>query len=122
MPEKAETRGKDREVLIAHSMFDPEVFKMFMKAANRNQIGEVWWICLLESMELALCLCHKSDTGEHRRLKGVLSKLMKVFFILSARQKIHFLIGRCNTCLTKERSMPVRAREHVLSLTGRSCT
>ena len=27
LPEKAETRGKAREVLVAHSMFDPAVFK-----------------------------------------------------------------------------------------------
>ena len=28
VPEKAETRGKAWEALVAHSMFDPEVFKM----------------------------------------------------------------------------------------------
>ena len=42
-----ETRGKAKEVLVACSMFDPEVFKMrdgvlmFKKAANRNWMGEV---------------------------------------------------------------------------------
>ena len=42
--EKTETRGKAREVLVACSLFDPEVFKMkegvlmFTKAANRNHI------------------------------------------------------------------------------------
>ena len=47
MPEKGETRSKAREVLVACSMLDPEVFKMkdgvpmFTMAANRNQIGEV---------------------------------------------------------------------------------
>ena len=56
MLERGETRGKAREVLVACSMFDPEVFKrkdgvlMFTKAANRNWIGEVWQICLPESM------------------------------------------------------------------------
>ena len=46
--EKKKTRGKAREVLVACSMFNLEVFKkkdralMFTKAANRNQIGEVW--------------------------------------------------------------------------------
>ena len=46
LPEKTETRGKAREVLVVHSMFDPEVFKMkdevlmFTKAAKR--IREVW--------------------------------------------------------------------------------
>ena len=43
---------------------------------------------------------------------------MKGFFILTARQKICFINSRCDTCLTKERSMPVRAREHIPSLTG----
>ena len=43
LPEKAETKGKAREVLIACSIFYPAVFKMkdgvlmFTKAANRNQ-------------------------------------------------------------------------------------
>ena len=47
VPEKKETRGKEREVLVACSMFDPKVFKMkagvlmFTKAAKRNRIGEV---------------------------------------------------------------------------------
>ena len=54
--EKKETRGKAREVLVARSRFDPTVFKMkggvlmFTKAASKNRIGEVWRICLLESM------------------------------------------------------------------------
>ena len=45
VPEKTETRGKARVVLVAHSMFDPEVLKkkdgvlMFTKAANRYLIG-----------------------------------------------------------------------------------
>ena len=38
LPEKAETRGKAQEVLVACSIFDPEVFT---KAAYRNQTGEV---------------------------------------------------------------------------------
>ena len=37
--------------------------------------------------------------------------------MLSARQKILFLNIVCDTCLTKERSMPVRTGEHVLPLT-----
>ena len=58
VPEKTETRGKAREVLVAHSMFDPEIFKMkvgvlmFTKAANKNHRGEVRWICLPESMTI----------------------------------------------------------------------
>ena len=56
--ENVETREKAREVLAACLMFDPKVFKMrdwvlmFTKAANRNLKGEVWQICLLESMVL----------------------------------------------------------------------
>ena len=47
IPEKAEIRGKAREVLVAHSMFHPAAFKMkhrvlmFTKAANKNWIGKV---------------------------------------------------------------------------------
>ena len=93
--EKKKTRGKAREVLVARSMFDPKVFKMkdgllmFTKAANRNWIGEVWWICPPESMVTEVwSLCHQSDLGGHRVLEGTLNKFLKRFFLLSARQKI----------------------------------
>ena len=46
-----------------------------------------------------------------------MNKFLKGFFMLSARQKLRFLNGGCDTCLTKERSMPVRTGEHVPSLT-----
>ena len=45
VPEKTKTRGKAREVLVARSMFDLEIFKMkdgalmFTRAANKNRIG-----------------------------------------------------------------------------------
>ena len=110
LPEKTETRGKDREVSVVCSMFNPVVFKMkegvlmFIKAANRNRIGEVWRICLLESMVKEVwSLCHQSDLGGHRGLEGTLNKFLKGFFLLSAKQKLRFLNGRCDTCLTKER-------------------
>ena len=92
---------------------------MFTKAANRNRIGEVWWICLSESMVSEVwSLNHQSDAGGHKGLEGTLNKFLKGFFILSARQKICFLNCGCDTCLTKERSMPVRTGEHLPSLTG----
>ena len=69
--------GKAREVLVVCSMFDPKVFKMkegvlmFTKAAKRNRIGEVWRICLLESMVTEVwSLFHQSDLGGHRGLEG----------------------------------------------------
>ena len=86
VPEKAETRGKAREVLVARSMFDPEVFKMrdgvliFTKAANRNQVGKVWWICLPESMVLEVwSQCHQSDVRRHRGLEGTLNIFLNGF-------------------------------------------
>ena len=106
-------------------MFIPEVFKMkdgvlmFTKAANKNRIREVWQICLLESMVKEVwSLCHQSDLGEHRGSEGTLKKFLKGFFQLSARQKIRALDGGCDTCVTKERSMPARTRVHVPSLAG----
>ena len=47
LPNKVETHGKMKEVLPAHSIFDPSVFKirdgvlMFTNSANRHQSGEV---------------------------------------------------------------------------------
>ena len=107
-PEKAETGGKAREVLIARSMFDPDAFKMrdrvlmFTKAANRNWIRDVWRICLPEAMMSDVwSLCHQSDAGECRELEGTLKKFLKEFFMLPTRQKIHLLNSSCDTCLTK---------------------
>ena len=84
LPEKTETRGEAREVLLARSMFDPELFKMkdgvlmFTKAANRNQIREVWRIWLLESMVKEVwSLCHQRDLVGHRGLEGTLNKFLK---------------------------------------------
>ena len=75
LPEKWETRGKAREVLVVISMFNPEVFKMkegvlmFTKAANKNQTEEVWRICLPESMVKEVwSLCHQSNLGGQRGL------------------------------------------------------
>ena len=63
-------------------------------------------------------LCHQSDLGGQKGLEGTLSKFLKGIFLILARQKIYFLNGGCDTCLTKEWSMPVRTKEHVPSLTG----
>ena len=61
-------------------MFDPEVFMMkngvlmFTKAANKNRNGEVWLICLSESMEKEVWnLCHQSNIG----LEEMLNKFLK---------------------------------------------
>ena len=85
LPEKRETKGKAREVLVEGSMFNPEVFKMkdsvlmFTKAANRNRIVEVRRICLPESMVKEVwSLCHQSDLGGHRGLEGTLNKFLSV--------------------------------------------
>ena len=62
--------------------------------------------------------CHQSNLGGHRGSEGTLNKFLKGFFLLSVRQKVRFLNGGCDTCLTKEWSMPVRTVVHVPSLAG----
>ena len=92
---------------------------MFTKAANRNQTGEVGRICIPASMVREVwSLCHQSDLGGHRGLEGTLNKFLQGFFMLSARPKLRFLNGGCDTCTVKERSMPVRTGVHIPSLTG----
>ena len=73
---KTKTRRKAREVLVEHSMFDPEIFKMkdevlmFTKAANKNWRGEVWRICVPEFMIPEVwSLCHQSNLGDHKGLR-----------------------------------------------------
>ena len=81
----------------------------------------MWRICLPESMEKEVwSLCHQSDIGGHRGLKGTLNKFLKGFFLLSARQKPRFLNGRCDTCFSKERSMPGQDRK-TCSILNRVC-
>ena len=46
-----------------------------------------------------------------------MEQVLKGFFLLSARQKICFLFGGCDTCLTKEKSMPVLTGDHMPFLT-----
>ena len=113
-------------------MFDPKVFKMkdgvlmFTKAANRNGIGEVCRLCLPESLVTKVwSLCHQSDLGGHIGLEWTLNKFLKRFFLLSAKQKIGFLKGGCNTSLTKEWRIPARTGVYLPLLAGyagRSCT
>ena len=55
-------------------------------------------------VSLVWSLCHQSDVGGHGGLEGTLNKFLKGFFMLSSRQKIHFLNGGCDTSLTKERT------------------
>ena len=66
-------------------------------------------ILLPESVVMEVwSLCHGCNLGGHRGLEGTLSKFLNGFFLLSARQKIRFLNRGCDTCLTKEWSMPDR--------------
>ena len=68
-PDKSEVRGKLREVLVASSKFNPELFKMrdgvlmYTKSANGNQTVEVGRICIPESMVKEVwSVCHQSDS------------------------------------------------------------
>ena len=65
-------------------------------------------------------LFHQSDVGGFRGLEGTLNKFLKGFFMLSARQKIRFLNGGCDTCLTKGQSMPGQGRR-TCSIIDRIC-
>ena len=92
---------------------------MYTKAANQHQTREVGRICLPASMVKEVwSQCHQSDQGGHRGLEGMLNKFRRGFFMLSARTKLRILIGGCETCIVKERSIPVRSGIHMPSLTG----
>ena len=124
-PDKSEVRGKSREVLVARSKFSTALFKMsdgvlmYTNSANGNQLGEVGRICIPESMVKEVwSLCHQSDSGGHRGIDGTLDKFNRGFFMLSPRPKMRYLNEGCDTCITKERSVPSRVGEHVPSLTG----
>ena len=48
----------------------------------------------------------------------MLNKFLRGFFMMSARQKLRFLNGGCDTCIVKEGIMPIRTGVQVSSLTG----
>ena len=92
---------------------------MFTKAANHNNIREVGRICLPELLFKEVWnLCHQSDLGGHRGLKGTLNKFLRGFFMFSARPKLRILNEGCDNCLVMKRSMPARTGIHMPSLTG----
>ena len=93
MPNKAETRGKTKKVLAAHSIFNPSLFKMrdgvlmFTKSAIRQLFnyssGEVGRICIPDAMiKEVWSLCPQSDLGGHRGLEGTLNKFL-ILHVLS---------------------------------------
>ena len=72
-----------------------DLIELNKQTFNRNRIGEVWRICLRESTVLEVwSLCNQSDVGGHRGIEGKLNKFLEGFFMLSVRQKIHFLKKR----------------------------
>ena len=108
-------------------MCDPDVFKMregilmFTKDTNQSIVWDMWRICLPESMVAEVwSLCQQSKTEAHRGVEGTLNKFLKGFFVLSARPKIRFLNGGCDTFLAKERSMPGRMGEHLQDMWEKS--
>ena len=71
---------------------------MFTKAANKNQVREEGRICIPASMVMEVwSLCHQSNLGGHRGLEGMLNKFLGGFFMLSARLKLRFLDGGCDS-------------------------
>ena len=92
---------------------------MYTKAANPHRTREVGRICIPASMVKEVwSLCHQSDQGGHRGVEGTLNKFLRGFFMFSARTKLRFLNEGCDTCIVKERSVPVRSGIHQPSLTG----
>ena len=60
---------------------------MFAKAANKNRIGEVWRICLPESMVMKVwSLGHQSNLGGHRGLEGKFGSKEHIPKVLSQGQ------------------------------------
>ena len=51
-------------------------------------------------------------------MAGRLDKFQRTFFTMSAREKIHRLVDRRNTCLAKERSIQDKRGPHMPSTVG----
>ena len=74
-------------------------------------------ICILDvKLKKGFSLC--DDTTGHRGVNRTLDKFQRIFFVLSACDKICRLVERCDVCLTKERSIKAKMRPHEPSTVG----
>ena len=69
-------------------------------------------------LEEVFKICHEGVAGGHRGVAGRLDKFQRTFFTMSAREKIHRLVDRRNTCLAKERSIQDKRGPHMTSTVG----
>ena len=69
-------------------------------------------------LEEVFKICHEGVAGGHRGMAGMLDKFQRTFFAMSAREKIRRLVGQCNTCLAKERSIQAKRGPHMPSTVG----
>ena len=69
-------------------------------------------------LEEVFKICHEGMAGGHRGVAGTLDKFQRTFFAMSAHEKIHRLVDRCNTCLAKERSIQAKRGPHMPSTVG----
>ena len=51
-------------------------------------------------------------------MAGTLDKFLRKFFIMSARDKLRWLVEQCDVCLAKERSVKMKTSPHVPSVVG----
>ena len=69
-------------------------------------------------LEEVFKICHEGVAGGHRGMAGMLDKFQRTFFAMSAREKIRRLVGQCNPCLAKERSIQAKRGPHMPSTVG----
>ena len=69
-------------------------------------------------MKEVFSICHEGVSAGHRGVTGTPDKFQRMFFIMSARDKIRRLVERCDICLAKERSVKVKTGPHVPSVVG----
>ena len=98
----------ENEILSRDAKLKEEVIKLFLEnfstlALHPNHYGKT------DLLELQI---------ELQQGAGTLDKFQRTFFAMSAHEKIHRLVDRCNTCLAKERSIQAKRGPHVPSTMG----
>ena len=120
VPKMQEVRGGIQEVI-----FNPTLFVMHNGILYYNwhtdpaKPYDALRVCVpAVKLEEVFKICHEGVAGGHRGMAGTLDKFQRTFFAMSAREKIWRLVDRCNTCLTKERSIQAKRGPHVPSTVG----
>ena len=103
VPKMQEVRGRIHRVISVRQIFNPTLFVLHngILCYNRHTDPAKPYNALrvyvpAVKQEEVFKICHKGLAGGHRDMAGTLDKFQRIFFTMSAREKIHRLVDWCS--------------------------